>query len=313
MALEQVAGPFSIRKLDGTPITDFNFSPFKASYSDDIGLFAYSATMSGECIIQLDGIACLRCDNNRANTLTIDLQKPNGFLMQSSLFADKMYILNKTAMVYVLPAVVDTETTNYVNGIHVRCTDRYLQVVANRIETKPLDFSAAWTTECSLTRGISGSSVQSVCRTKKSNILMIGYSSGEILFYDHVLKQQLDLHLFTAACVGIWYSPRYDLYILAHADDTITIWSSAIAPASLSTITAETPLTKGRTSVVMTRLLGDRGEPCPGELVDWEIAGAVLVDTQTKTDSEGYARNVCVVSPALSILDSVQITASVTL
>ena len=312
MALEQVAGPFPLLLLDGTPLTDLTTTAFKVMYADDVGLFGYSGTLAGLCVIQLDGTVCRRSTHNRANQFTLDLQRKGEFFIHASLFEEDLYYFDKRAMLFQYPAFIESAVTNYVYYLHVRCADRWLQVITNRIESRPLDLTTgAWATECSLVK-TGSTNIASVSLTADKDVILIAYTSGEIIFYNHVLQEQTDVHLFVAANVGTWYSPKFDIYISLRADDTLSIYSSEIVPATIGAITAVSPLTRGRVSIVKVRLTGAASEPCVGEFINWIVYGAgVLKVAQSVTDSDGYAWNECIVSPLAPVGADIDITANV--
>lgn len=311
MALELVAGPFTLQDLDGTPVTDLSFILHRACYDDAVGLIAYSLAMGGMCVIQLDGTVCLRGKQARANVIALDLQTPNGFLIHDTLFERAIRKFNKFSMTGANEALLESETNNYVAGINVRTADRFLKILSSGVYWRPLDLSLEWAKECDLE--FDGSSpFQTVFRTKKASVIGIGYDTGEIVFYDHVEKRQLELHSFVAENVGIWYSPKFDIYLCLASDDTLSIYANEVRPNSLSSVTAETPLTVGHSSRVKTRMLGDMDEPCVGEIVVWGVTGpAALRTTQSVTDADGYAWNNCTVNVSAEAGDSVVVSAEV--
>lgn len=312
MALELVAGPFPLQTLAEVAVTDLEIAFKKASYDDAIGVFAYSAVMAGLCVIQLDGTVCLRSKQNRANGIALDLQEQNGFLIHDSLFENGIRKLHTGSMTGDITAIFEDEATNFVESVHVRCADRYLKFGSGTIQYKPLDLTGSWTTECTISRTSGFSSHQNVSRTKKKDILAFVYDTGEVIFYNHVLKQQLPEHSYIGVNAAAWYSPKYDIYVALQSDDTVVIYANEVAPATLSDAEAITPITRGQVSKVKVQLLGSNSEPCVGELVNWSVSGAgTLLASQSKTDADGYAWNSCVVSPSATVSAAVDITAEV--
>jgi len=309
MALERVAGPFPLLTLGGTPVTDLTVNPNKAGYDDAIGLFAYSATLGGECVIQLDGTTCLRSAQNRDNAIALDLQTPNGFLMRSSVLEDKMWKLLKPAL-FIGENVVDSEIIGRVLSIDVRCKDRYLSFLSNQVRSRPLDFSGDWLLEC-LINFAAFSFFQQVSRTRDPYVLAVADTNGEILFYNHITKTQLPQRSFVPANAGCWYSPRFDLYLVLQNDNTLSIYANSVVPHTLSAVAAVTPLTRGHLSTLRTRLLGDRNEPCPNETVEWSVTGALLENPRSLTDADGYAWNKCIVPTDAVVGASIVVTAKV--
>ena len=311
MALELVAGPFPLQTLDAVAVTDLVTNFQKAGYDDSVGFFAYSAAMGGICVVQLDGTVCLRGGQARANVIALDLQTKNDFLIHDSWVENGIRKLNKSSMTGDIVAIVENQATNYTEGIHVRCLDRYLKIITSRVEVRPLDFSSGWVQECPLTKTTGFVADQVVCRTRIPDILAIILSTGEILFYNHVLKQQLAKHSYIGANVGAWYSPMYDIYIALNSGDTISIYSNDVLPDTLSDAVAVTPLVRGKVSRVKVRLLGASSEPCVGERIEWSATGAQLLQEQSLTDEDGYAWNDCVVSPSSTVGAAIEITAEV--
>lgn len=306
MALELVAGPFQIKTLAGAVITDIVVSTLNSFFDDNLGLCMYRDADHGVYIIQLDGTMCLRgLMTGTLGVFIIDLQNQDSFITPNGIGGYGQ--VQKSSMTVsrtpIAPACPDLA--------HVRTFDRYLYITMPRVEFKPLSGVGSWTMEASLTYTEAATSIISAFRTADKNVIGIAYNTGEIVFYDHINKVQLAKHSYTEPCVQLQYSRRHDVYIVVKADKTVVIYSNEVRPSSLSAVEAITPLTKGHTSIVRTRLLGNKSEPCVGELIDWSITGAVLKDVQSTTDTNGYAVNTCVVTPTATVSNPIVVTAEV--
>ena len=310
MALELVAGPFTLKDLDDTAITDFNVSSGTAAYDDAVGLFAYSGVMGGICIIQFDGTVCLRAAQNRANEFALDLQRPNQFLINEGLFEGEIFLYEKYAGIF--GSVVASGGVNYVDGIQVRAKDRYLSILGDNVRTRPLDFSTSWVTEATLEVD-AFAEYPRLSLTEDRRIICLAYQSGEIVYYDHIAKEQVEgRRNYVGTNFGVWYSPKFKIYISMNQNDTLSIYSNEVRPDSLSDVEAESSLTRGHMTTVKTRLLGDQDEPCVGELVNWSITGtAALLNEQSKTDEDGYAWNKVIVPTNATLASNVEVTATV--
>lgn len=306
MALELVAGPFQIKTLAGAVITDVIVSTLNSFFDDNLGLCMYRDADHGVYIIQLDGTICLRgLMTNSLGVFIIDLQSQDSFIAPNGIggYGQVQKSSMTVSRILILPEPPSLA--------HVRTFDRYLYITVPRIEFKPLSGVGSWTMEAALTYTEAATSIVSAFRTADKNVIGIAYNTGEIVFYDHINKVQLAKHSYTEPCVQLQYSRRHDVYIVVKANKTVVIYSNEVRPSSLSSVVAVTPLTKGHISTIRTRLLGNKNEPCVGELIDWSITGAILKDAQSTTDANGYALNACIVAPTATVSDPIVVTAQV--
>ncbi|EYS89522.1 hypothetical protein CF68_33000 [Cupriavidus sp. SK-4] len=291
MALELLAGPFDI-VADGSLITDASTGA-TALYDDDIGLYTFSSTKGGLLVVQLDGYACLRAAQVRANAFALDLQSPGEYLILGSLFEEGLYRFNKRAATFG-ELVTGTEPTG---DIQVRTPDRYMRILGTNVLSKPLTLVGDWTYEASLS-GAPISLYATVSCTRDANVLAIVFTNGTVVYYDWVRRNQVGGVAFVGPNDGAWYSARYDIFIVL-ADAKLNVYSSSPRPSSISAPAAVTPLAKGRASPIKSRVLGADAEPCVGETVDWSLSGpGALEHIQSVTDSDGWAWNTYVAPQA---------------
>lgn len=86
---------------------------------------------------------------------------------------------------------------------------------------------------------------------------------------------------------GVIFTFHYKLY----GPTKLSVWSLEVEPKTLANPTVIREQVKaGRVTTFQTRALGDQGEPCVGEYIDWELTGkGRLLTLQSKTDEQGYA------------------------
>lgn len=290
--LELLSGPNAIYRglAPGSPVdalTDVAETQ-RAFYDDSLGLCSYSLTLGGYCIVQLDGAAYLRSDQARANVFTLDLQQPGEWLIHASLFEDALYEFDKRAGTF--GALVLSGATGDMSNIHVRAADRYLSALSGFVQFRPLDLSAAFVTEATLTGAGSGRPTWS--RTRDANVLALVYTGGELVYYDVAAQAQAAGGGNLGANAGAWYSVKHDVFV-ALASDAVKVFANAVRPASLSNPAAVDAIVQGRVSQVRVRLLGADSDACAGELVNWSITAGdgSLKHAQSETDADGYAYN----------------------
>jgi hypothetical protein len=273
--------------LDTLTDTANNVSAF---YDDSLGWCSYSGSLGGYCITQLDGATYLRSYQPRANKFAIDMQRPGEYVIHSSLFEDALYEFDKRAG--LAGTLILSGAVAAFGQAQVRAADRWLYVLATQLQSRPLDFSGAWTTETSLT-GTSGS-LATWSRTRAPNVLAIAHENGTIVYYDVNAQAQVGGVSHIAANQGAWYSPKHDIFVARTAAHEIKVYANAVRPSSLSNpAVVTTALTQGRVSSVRVRLLGSNSDACEGELVDWSITAGSgsLALAQSTTDEDGYAYN----------------------
>jgi hypothetical protein len=283
--LELLAGPYTVTDGEGTTITPSNGQ--KALYDDSLGLCVYNATLGGYSIAQLDGKTYLRGAMARANAFVIDLQNPGEYLIQDSLFSNKLYSFDKRAGTF--GELLLSGPDSFVSGLMVRCPDRYLSVFSGNVLWKPLDASGSFATEATLTNAGSGDPTVSLAR--KDGVICIVYAGGQIVYYDTVAKAQASGRAVIGANQGAWYSRKHDIFVALNAG-AIKVYANAVRPAVLANPVAVDALTKGRVSSVKVLLQGDSSDPCAGERIEWSLTGVgALALEQSVTDADGWAYN----------------------
>ena len=293
MALERLAGPFTVRNPAGAPIDieEARFYP-TALYDDAIGL---ASTMSNGgsgtlfCITQMDGTTYPRAAGYRANSYVLDLQSATAWLIVNGLFLDAIYAFDPQT------GVAGNLVINAGNGsmvdVQARAADRWLSFVNANVQSRPLDFTTAFATEFTLAGA--GSGRANLSRTRRANILCLTWQTGEVLFYDHVARAQTAGAAFVGANTGAWYSPRHDVFVVLTGTSTnqVSVVANSVRPTAISAPVAAPALAKGRGSVISVYLRGTNNDPAAGELVDWALAGpGSLLAPQSRTDADGIAR-----------------------
>jgi hypothetical protein len=291
MALELLAGPFPIAKPDGTAldIAEALSNP-TSLYDDVVGLASYSSVLGGFCVSQMDGTTYVRAYSPRPNYLLLDLQTPADWLIVDALFVDRLFKFDRKTGSPVAQIGEAGATAAY-DKILARTADRFLGVSGANVRFKPLDLSAGWVNEATLTGAGSGAAV-SLSRTRVANVLCIAYQGGQIVFYNHATKTQTAGTAFIGANHGAWYSPKHDVYIALTGTTTnlVSVYANAVAPTTIGTPFAVPALTRGRASQIRVTVSGANGEPAVGELVDWTMTGGgTLLATQSTTDTNGVA------------------------
>ena len=127
-------------------------------------------------------------------------------------------------------------------------------------------------------------------------IAWIAKNDGRIFKYDLEAKAEIEfVRTINMACIGLWYSVKYDIFISLHdnGDNTtsIRVWANEVAAYAISAPVALDPIVSGQISRIQVQVTGEHGEPIEGQLVDWSILSGAgqLVSTQSAADMDGYA------------------------
>lgn len=294
MALELLAGPFTVtNKLTGAAVGDsISGAPI---WVDGRGLLL-PITNEDVYVVQLDGAAYPAIDD-RSLTYGLVLQGAGsdpragrrwyGFADEYGAFgdwdADDVTLYKKSLFVANTP----------LSGGHnyARVHDRYLYPTGGRIDWKPLDLSASWEVEQSLT-GLTNAEFLSWGSV--AGEIVVGTTGGLVVRYDWVAKVfRGTTRTIGMACIGLWWSALHGVYLSLHdAGSTLTlrVWAATVQPVSVSAPAADASLTAGRRTRVRSRVLGAHADPCDGEVVAWALTGVgTLSPAASLTDADGYA------------------------
>jgi hypothetical protein len=293
MALELLAGPFTVRDADDNTISvseDVGGGPV-SQYDDLLGLVVYS-DLGGYCTVQLDGVAHLRSAAPRANLYLLDLTTLADWIFVEGLFMDKAYGFDRKAGTFDFDGLIldAPGVAAGFSGIRAMTADRWLGATGPQVRAWPLDLSDTYTVEATLS-GAPASGIASFSRYKKSTQVCLIYRTGEVLFYDFESMEQLTGKAYVGANNGAWYSPKYDVFVVLTGTTTnaVSIFASRPRPASITDPVA-TAVTKGHVSTVAVSVLGADDEPCPGEVIEWSIDGpGYLSAARSTTDDDGVA------------------------
>lgn len=294
--LEQLAGPFAIHDSDGGAIT---LSPIIGAWApiiwdDDIGLIGYATagSFAGYAVMQLDGLAFLRADLTHAYSLMRDMTGTS--ILAKSFLNDALMLFNKTAGVFGDPILgvpwplPGFTVTNYVYALGARVADRDLRVSNGTVKWTSLADPTGPATEYTFTGSLSG--VPQFSRTRFPSVICMVWPDGTVAYYDWRLKTEVFARQHLPANHGAWYSPRLGIFVVLDTSDRIAVYATTVQPDALSDPAAVTPLLKGKVSEVRVTLTGSNGEPCPGEIIEWSLAGpGDLAAEQSTTDSAGVA------------------------
>lgn len=296
--LELLAGPFDILDLNGDPQAVANPSQVDCfQWDDDLGVMYSEGWLTERLwIIQLDGTATERGYWFARFILDIQDQKLNAYLATNPPFESALYDYQKRSGTYS-EQLLSVSGTTPLKDIQVRCDDRFLGVSAagSQIRAFPLDIDGMsdYITEANLT-GTSSAVVRKPAwsRTRNLDVLALAYAGGNIIYYDHVLMQQVAGAAYIGENLGAWYSARLDIWIKLTTARQVEVYAASPRPYAMSNPTAESAPLLGRLTNFTVAVTGDMDEPCPGEVVDWslhaESVGHLSV-SQSKTDADGYA------------------------
>jgi hypothetical protein len=319
VALQLLFGPSVLRLTDDTQVVVSVANQYpRAMYDDEVGLAA-TGTGLGMTVSQLDGATYSRASGSfsfgltSVGTFILDLTSPaNEWMVIDSLFNDKIYAFDRTTGI-VGDLIIDTGATNGVLGAQARANDRWLYFLGPNVKSCPLDFSDNFSNEAPLV-GV-GNGVANVSRTRRRDTICLIYVSGEVVYYDYVLREQVGDIAFVGANVGAWYSPRHDVFVVlteTTAPQYLSVYANSVAPTSISAPDPDPPLTRGRVSTIRVTVTGSHSDACVGELIDWELSGpGALLAQQSTTDAQGIAR-VGYVAP-ITLSTDPTITASLTI
>lgn len=291
--LELLAGPFDVKDLDGN-ILDMD-SPSQVEdfyYDDDLGLmFSEGWQTETIWIIQLDGTATYRSMWFARFIPDIQNESIGRYLATDPPYENHLYTYSKKNGVYTETLLTIAGVTP-LKDIQVRADGRYLGIKSsspNKVRWSALDMSTQDTEEATLTGNGTGRPAWS--RTRELDIMALAYQNGNIIYYDHVQKQQASGASFIGDNLGAWYSSRHNIWVKLTTSYQLEVYANTPRPHSLSNPTGDQPL-RGRMTTYSVQLLGDLGEPCAGELINWSLgAGSPgeLKHTQSTTDANGNA------------------------
>lgn len=293
MALELLAGPFSVRTPAGTAvdISEARFYP-QAIYDDANAIVSYAnpGAVGALTITQLDGVTYNRAAISHAQNFVMDLQTTDGWLAVDAALMDTVRAFDlSTGAVGAL--ILSGGTADMVD-VQAQCTDRWLTCSNGVVGYRDLAATTgSYTTECTLVGH--GSGRANLSRTRQATVLCVTWPTGEVLFYDFVSRTQAPGSAFVGANYGAWYSALHDVFVVLTGTDTnqVSIYANSVLPTAITDPVAFPALTRGRQSAVSVTLTGADGEPAPGELVDWALTGpGTLLATQSESDADGVAR-----------------------
>lgn len=128
-----------------------------------------------------------------------------------------------------------------------------------------------------------------------------GGADGVMLHYDWMKREEVQPQrrpTLGVTATKVFYSRRFDMFI-GYAPSSIGtpnvsdlyIWANEVVPDTLTDPVALTPITQGRVSTLMVKLLGDEGTQIGGRLIDWSITAGngELSHPQSRTDDSGFA------------------------
>lgn len=284
--LEQLAGPFAIVDADGGAITldPIAGTAMPMAWDDDVGLVgrATSGSFTGYAVVQLDGLAYRRANVTVGMRTVPDLPSRN-LLAVPGPFFNVLYAFDKTAGAF--GAAAPGEPHLFVGA---RVEDRYLYVSNSHVKAVSLTDPGVSVTEYTFLGSHTGATQFS--RTRFKNIACLIWADGTVVYYDWSLKTEVLDRKYLPANHGAWYSPRLGVFVVIDTNDKLNVYASTVKPYALSDPIAVTPLLKGKVSEVQVTLTGSNGEPCPGELIEWSLAGVGdLAAAQSTTDSDGVA------------------------
>ena len=308
MALEVLYGPAPIAE-GGVQLTAFS-AGLGATYIQGLGLlgFGIDAAGGGEFSVQLDGTAFRRTDFAGAGAVVVpDLRygvRGLAAIVSGLAIYNVNWLAGRTDLTPWL-----TPVSGFFGTIHAVCADRFLQF-GNTVKAAPLydGRSASFVTEYTFT-GTPPGGLQSISVAGPTE-LCLAYGSGlhpQVRFYDVVQKTETraPARFLDASYLGVYYVPKHDVFVgvrqvSGHAN--ICVLANAPRPASVSNPTFAPAPTAGEVSDVTVQVLGDAGEPCVGELINWSIAagGGSLTQVQSATDATGWAHTGYVAPPGLA-------------
>lgn len=301
MALELLAGPFTIKALDGVPVDGATLSSVtQRGYDEDVGFMCNSSAKT--YTVSMDGIGVVLSDTDKVS-YCIDLSDyplrvSRKYQVVDTLFEDKVYKYNKYAGVRQGLPVYSGGTLDTYN-IRIKLPDRYLGVINGGVYFKPLSLtppSVNGTLEATVVKGTWAgaatlSQIPTVSVTRDLAVLAFAYIDGQIVYYNHVTKAQVGRVDMIGANKGAWYNERHNIWVKWGTDDKISVYAVTPVPYSITTPAGAAPL-KGKTQVYSVTVKGQHEELVTDELIDWTLSGGSvgsLERAQSKTSSLGVA------------------------
>lgn len=297
MALRQLAGPFSVVDETGNPPTVLGYP---ACYVPYMGI----------------AIACVASSWSHTGMLAAD-----GVITQFADSADAQYgwdpvnrvILSTDASFDVHECVRDPRSwMGYIAGPATAWLPSYAKLADRRIYADAAKVysvvDGVGAIECSsLGLGLGGGTVISAGRNDHEVFIAtqfdvggLGYLRGR--FYDFVAKAPSSPVVYIPV-TGDYHATFIALFsqdlglIFTVTSNSfaglfqLSLWSLEPLPASVvAPVLFRGSTAKGNVAQYRCQVVGDQGEPCTGELVDWSIVGpGVLLDQQGAADAGGFA------------------------
>jgi hypothetical protein len=284
--LELLAGPFSVLDAESAAV-DVTEYP-QAIYTDAFGLLTFVSGFGGTMqSVQADGLAYGRSGILANSFFLLDFESGGILEGVGSLPWKLAETGGATGARPAAGASIGPDA-------RVRLKDRYLRVAnisgAQRVQWRPLTAYTTddWTTECTLLGA--GAGAPSFSLTRSPRLLVIAYPTGEVLRYDTVALEQVGSALLGPVNGGLWFSAVHGVYIALTGTTTnhVSVYADGPLPTTISDPAGS--LAFGTVATITVRVLGDDGDPCVGELVEWSLVGqGYLIDTQSRTNENGYA------------------------
>lgn len=108
----------------------------------------------------------------------------------------------------------------------------------------------------------------------------------------HLFSRLWEMGPPSAAMSSAAYIPEFNIVASIGRDDNMLyIWALEVEPFAVSAPELIYGQERaGHVAQYRVRVLGDRDEPCEGELIDWSVDGVgTLLSPQSRTDEDGYA------------------------
>lgn len=288
--LELLAGPFAIHDIESVDVSvSYNIGVSQPiMWDDDVGLMGFGdGSCDGYAVIQLDGLAWRRAKLSAYQFVPVFPER--SFLVKADASRTLFTFDKKSgAIVELVLGTPVTGAINYVYYLGAQLPDRYLQILNNVVAWTPLDDPTSPATEHTFSGSLSGT--PAISHTRYTHVVCLIWPDGSVAYYDWSLKTEVFSRQHLPANNGAWYSPRLGIFILLDTSNQINVYSTTVQPYALSDPSPFSPLLKGKKTNIEVILTGSNGETCPGEIIEWSMAGpGALTGTQSVTDSMGRA------------------------
>lgn len=298
MALKLLAGPYSMRDLDGNYCEFFKQPMWFDQLQAMIGPVIKRTPAGGLLTItpghltQING-AVLRRNEAVSNNSKYSHDLDTGGISEANTYASGYFKRLVHHVSLVAAGAAEPSPTALLGGViqsggklfHIDGSgDIYSRPVGGSTDTLELELTSALNGDA----WSPGPAAGQVFVAGRSNALLYDVAGNALVGWERKLGATAAWPMIYSKELGVWLVLTTSNTPTTH--NQISIYADQAVPTTLSAPAALSAVNEGAAPQFRVRLTGASGEPCEGYLVDWAIQlPAKLLALQSTTDSDGYA------------------------